>query len=38
MKEVRHTNAIPVGKFERKSHLGDLGIDGRISYNEEELQ
>jgi hypothetical protein len=31
MKEVRHTHAILVGKLERKSHLGDLGIDGRIS-------
>lgn len=31
MKEVRHIHAIIVGKLERKSHLGDLGIDRRIS-------
>jgi len=31
MKEVKHTHAIPFGKLERKSHLGDPGTDGRIS-------
>jgi hypothetical protein len=38
MKEVKHTHVILVGKFERNSHLGLVGIDGRISYIEKELQ